>query len=53
MYLGSSHEKRQVLLLPSAGEELEAEAAQATPPHQYVPWILVNGVPLGKQLCPL
>ncbi|CAL5222006.1 g4296 [Coccomyxa viridis] len=29
------------------GEQLEAEAAQATPPHQYVPWILVNGVPLG------
>ena len=38
--------------LLSAGEQLEAEAAQATPPHQYVPWILVNGVPLGKH-CPL
>ena len=34
----------------SAGEQLEAEAAQATPPHQYVPWILVDGVPLGTPL---
>jgi len=32
-----------------AGEQLEVEAAEATPAHQYVPWILVEGVPLGEQ----
>ena len=34
--------------LPCAGEELEIEASLATPAHQYVPWILVDGVPLGE-----
>jgi interferon gamma-inducible protein 30 len=34
------------------GEELEREAARQTdglcPPHAYVPWVLVDGVPLGE-----
>ena len=30
------------------GEELEVKANLATPAHQYVPWILVDGVPLGE-----
>ena len=34
--------------LPCAGEELEVKANLATPAHQYVPWILVDGIPLGK-----
>ena len=34
--------------LPCAGEELEVKANLATPAHQYVPWILVDGVPLGE-----
>ncbi|KAK9903485.1 hypothetical protein WJX75_006725 [Coccomyxa subellipsoidea] len=29
------------------GKELERAAAAATPAHQYVPWILVDEVPLG------
>lgn len=33
----------------AAGEQLEVKAAEATPAHQFVPWILVEGVPLGEQ----
>ena len=33
-----------------AGDKLERAAALATPQHSYVPWILVDGVPLGEGL---
>lgn len=33
-----------------AGKELERAAAAATPAHQYVPWILVDDVPLGEDI---
>jgi hypothetical protein len=33
-----------------AGKELERAAAAATPAHQYVPWILVDEVPLGEDI---
>jgi hypothetical protein len=32
------------------GKELERQAAAATLPHGFVPWILVDGVPLGESL---
>ena len=41
------------LVIFASGEQLEREAALATPKHSYVPWILVDSVPLGEPLTSL